>query len=351
MMPNLCSDYFYSEIDEQGLVPKEALQDKKRQQICLSNIQLTYITPLICELKYLKVCHLASNHLKELPNEFFDLQCLEHLDVSRNQFIAISHWINRLNQLVLLDFSFNEISTLPDELCQLPSLRILKLSTNRLVHLSEQICKLTNLRELRLRDNQLACLPHSIGGLTALEILQLKHNQLSTLPREVGQLRKLEWLNLSQNALKELPQELGLIKSIKYLSLKHNLRLLELPYTMIQWRRTVVVKLEDQTMRNQLNRKTPMRLQTLRELVASRVFSMLSQVNLGIIPQDILDYLRDRNASFYCRTCDRHGEKVVWHFGEPAKIVRRWAKLFNNQRLILPFGFHYCQRCYQKATH
>lgn len=350
MLPNLCSDYIYPKKNEIGQIPAEAYKDKDRTELCLADIQLVQVSPKINQFKYLKVCHLTKNHLRALPEEFFELTCLQSLDASNNLFCEISKRINRLTQLNHLNFSNNKIRQLPIEIGQLTNLNSLTLSDNHLQYLPDEIGGLENLRELYLAGNQIVVLPHGIKGLRQLENLHLKANLLTTLPREISCLQQLVALTLTQNRLNNLPFELGYLKNLKKLFLKRNPFLLDLPYSLLQWRRTMKLRLDAARMRQRLYEEIPGRFPTLVELAAARVFPRLSQIQPQVLPRELFEYLRNSDNSYLCKTCERSGRSSELHFGDPSKIVRRWSKWFNNRRMVLPFSFQHCLPCYRHIT-
>lgn len=349
MIPALCHG-FSSEDNEKGHIPQVAFENQERIEICLADIQLTHLPPTINLFKFLKVCHLTKNQLRTLPDEFFDLQCLESLDASVNYFRIISNKINRLTRLININFSHNEIVELPAELCLLTNLRTITFNQNRLRYLPDEIGQLVKLKEFYLAHNLLSCLPPGIGRLSSLENLHLKANLLTTLPREIGLLQQLITLSLTQNRLRQLPVEIGYLKNLNKLFVKQNPYLLELPYTMLQWRRTTKVRFDLLRLNNRLYTELPCSFPSLVQLAAARVFPMLRQINPQVLPRDLLIYLYDSNNRYICKTCVRMGRLTEVHFGEPAKIVRRWSKWFGGRRWILPFGFEYCLPCFRQQT-
>ncbi|XP_027760416.1 p53-induced death domain-containing protein 1 isoform X4 [Empidonax traillii] len=137
--------------------------------------------------------------LTSLPQDFGNLKCLTHLDLS-----------------------FNRLSTLPSCIVHLPSLRVLLVSHNSLVALPEDFGCLSKLTFFSAMKNQLTDLPQSIGELSMLHSLDLSENFLELLPEEIGNLQNCEELVLSGNCLSSIPDSLGNLKSLRELHLHTN---------------------------------------------------------------------------------------------------------------------------------
>uniref|UniRef100_A0A8C8SM90 P53-induced death domain protein 1 n=1 Tax=Pelusios castaneus TaxID=367368 RepID=A0A8C8SM90_9SAUR len=141
-------------------------------------------------LKSLKSLVLKGGHAKDefgacqqgslttLPQDFGDLICLTHLDLS-----------------------FNSFSRLPSCIMDLASLRELLVCHNSLVGLPEDFGRLSKLTFFSAMKNQLRDLPRSIGELAALQRLDLSENALESLPEEIGNLCNCMELDLSGNQL------------------------------------------------------------------------------------------------------------------------------------------------------
>ncbi|XP_071414845.1 p53-induced death domain-containing protein 1 [Pithys albifrons albifrons] len=138
--------------------------------------------------------------LTRLPQNFGNLRCLTHLDLS-----------------------FNSLSTLPSCIVQLPSLSLLQVSHNSLVALPENFGCLSKLTVFAAMKNQLRGLPQSIGELSMLETLDLSENGLQLLPEEIGNLHNCTELDLSGNCLSSIPDSLANLKSLHQLRLHSNL--------------------------------------------------------------------------------------------------------------------------------
>ncbi|NWS22896.1 PIDD1 protein, partial [Pachyramphus minor] len=137
--------------------------------------------------------------LTSLPQDFSNLKCLTHLDLS-----------------------FNRLSTLPSCILHLPSLRVLLVNHNNLMALPEDFGCLSKLTFFSAMKNHLTDLPQSIGKLSMLQILDLSENVLQLLPEEIGNLHNCEQLVLSGNCLSSIPDSLANLKSLRELYLHSN---------------------------------------------------------------------------------------------------------------------------------
>ncbi|CAM4683456.1 p53-induced death domain-containing protein 1 isoform X1 [Lepidochelys kempii] len=163
-------------------------------------------------LKCLKSLVLKGGHAKDefgacqqgslttLPQDFRNLLCLTHLDLS-----------------------FNSFSRLPSCVTDLASLRVLLVCHNSLVGLPEDFGRLSKLTFFSAMKNQLRDLPRSIGELAALQRLDLSENALESLPDEIGSLYNCLELDLSGNQLVGLPGSLANLRSLQQLRLHSNL--------------------------------------------------------------------------------------------------------------------------------
>ncbi|NXK96589.1 PIDD1 protein, partial [Formicarius rufipectus] len=137
--------------------------------------------------------------LTSLPQDFGNLKCLTHLDLS-----------------------FNRLSTLPSCILHLPSLSLLLVNHNSLAALPEDFGCLSKLTFFSAMKNQLRCLPQSIGELSMLQTLDLSENGLQLLPEEIGNLHNCTELDLSGNRLSSIPDSLANLKSLHQLHLHSN---------------------------------------------------------------------------------------------------------------------------------
>nr|CAI5867858.1 unnamed protein product [Callosobruchus analis] len=111
-----------------------------------------------------------------------NLQCLNFLDLSRNQLTTLPRELCHLPIQILL-VSNNQLTSLPDELCRMQQLAELDASCNRLTHLPPRMGELHNLRSLLLRGNLLLAVPVELTQLQLVR-LDLRGNRIAQLPLE-----------------------------------------------------------------------------------------------------------------------------------------------------------------------
>ena len=90
--------------------------------------------------------------LNSLPNEFANLQSLESLDLSQNEFQEFPKALCELKNLKGLVLSWCGLKSLPDEFANLQSLEKLNLARNKFQEFPEIINKLKNLKEYYTND-------------------------------------------------------------------------------------------------------------------------------------------------------------------------------------------------------
>ncbi|GLJ31732.1 hypothetical protein SUGI_0638110 [Cryptomeria japonica] len=183
----------------------------------------------ISNLKHLKKIALLGYVGKEigikgLPEEFCDLQSLEHLEL--RHCILLSSLPTRfgdLKKLRHLDLcSCKALRTLPVSFQQLRNLKYLDLSgCLKLQQLPHQITDQVCLRELRIQDTSLEELPSNIGQLSKLEVLTIGSQLLKRLPDSLGDLSGLKSLSIINCfALECLPETLGHLKLLEHLCIE-----------------------------------------------------------------------------------------------------------------------------------
>ena len=145
-----------------------------------------------------RVCYFIRTFFRSIPDCVSRLQCLQHLDLSRNQ-----------------------LTYLPAALCQLSQLQSLVVNNNKLVSLPEEIGELTNLMQLDVSCNEIAHLPVQIGDLSNLKHLNLRRNHLQEVSVEMTYLQ-LSFLDLSSNRIVTLPVELRFMLTLVELYLYEN---------------------------------------------------------------------------------------------------------------------------------
>jgi Leucine-rich repeat (LRR) protein len=218
-----------------------------------------------------KVLDLSNAGLTEIPEEIFDVDNLERLNIRTNQIRTIPADIRRLVKLKWLDVRGNPLEQVTDvyglvldrdqyerfkvklaaeniiglQLClmkdeklpefffQLSNLAYLDLSSNLLMIRLTKLAAKFNLHANQLRalgevitklthltmGNQLTLLPDAITQLTNLTTLNLNGNQLKSLPKAITKLTNLTSIDLRGN---QLPEAIGNLTKLTMLDLYGN---------------------------------------------------------------------------------------------------------------------------------
>ncbi|CAB3367351.1 Hypothetical predicted protein [Cloeon dipterum] len=227
-------------------VPEDILRySRSLEELLLDSNHIRDLPKNFFRLNKLRKLGLSDNEVQRLPSDIQNFENLVELDVSRNDIPDIPEQIKFLKALQVADFSSNPISRLPNGFTQLMNLTVLGLNDMSLTNLPSDLGSLTSLTSLELRenllrqlpdslahltklerldlgDNEIDMLPHHIGQLPALQELWLDHNQLQYLPPEMGELKKLTCLDVSENRLEALPDEIGGLESLTDLHLSQN---------------------------------------------------------------------------------------------------------------------------------
>jgi len=111
----------------------------------------------------------------------------------------------------------------PDEVFQFENLQVLDLSKNKISEIPENIKNLKNLQELRLSKNKIQVIPNELCELIFLKKLFLERNKITAIPSQIGNLKKLEIIDLWSNDVVIFPKELSELKNLKTLDLQDNL--------------------------------------------------------------------------------------------------------------------------------
>ncbi|KAG5890377.1 Leucine-rich repeat and calponin homology domain-containing protein, partial [Gonioctena quinquepunctata] len=163
---------------------------------------------------------LSKNRFGELPEEVLGFHFLEKLYCYHNAIRCIPDTVSSLQCLNFLDLSRNQLTTLPRELCHLP-IQILLVSNNMLSSLPDELCRMSQLTELDASCNQLTHLPPRLGDMKLLQSLVLRNNLLLAVPIELTSL-KLARLDLRANRISNLPVEMREMSSLIELSVEDN---------------------------------------------------------------------------------------------------------------------------------
>ncbi|GLJ44526.1 hypothetical protein SUGI_0934850 [Cryptomeria japonica] len=161
--------------------------------------------------------------LASLPTHFGDLTNLRHVDLYFcKQLTALPVSFKQLTQLQYLDLSVCLNLTLKNDILEnITKLEVLKFTFCQKLH--ELPHKLTNqayLRELYLDGTSIKELPANIDKLSKLEVLKVGSPFLRSLPMSLGNLSCLTRLTINHcPKLKYLPESLGHLGHLEYLKL------------------------------------------------------------------------------------------------------------------------------------
>jgi Leucine-rich repeat (LRR) protein len=172
---------------------------------------------------------LNGNKLKKIPDGFWQLKKLSHLNLSYNQINQLSDDFGDLTELVLLNLDRNELVHLPASFWWLEKLNNLNLNQNKLIDLPDNFGNLIKLATLNLSGNKLSQLPDSFVNLVWATEINLRTNELSELPANIGNIwSKLTKLILSENKISVLPDSIGNLTKLRELDVGNN-KLIALP--------------------------------------------------------------------------------------------------------------------------
>ncbi|WOL01430.1 hypothetical protein Cni_G10146 [Canna indica] len=190
----------------------------------LSNNRLESIPDAIAGLEYLQKLYLSSNTLVLLPDSIGLLLNLKILDVSGNKLKSLPDSISKCRSLIELNASYNELTYLPTNIGELQNLQKLCIQLNKIRSFPTSICEMRALLQLDAHFNELRGLPYALGRLTNLEILDLSSNfsDLQELPPTFGDLINLKELDLSNNQIHALPDTFGRVDKLTKLNLDQN---------------------------------------------------------------------------------------------------------------------------------
>ena len=136
-----------------------------------------------------------------------------------------SSWrhIFKLTELKELDISKNSLKNLPENFSELDHLESLNLRDNLLKKLPPSFSKLKNLKELDISKNPIKVLPENFSELDHLESLNINDTLLNTLPSCISKLKNLKKLDVSKNLIKVLPENFSELDHLESLNINDTL--------------------------------------------------------------------------------------------------------------------------------
>ena len=161
--------------------------------------------------------------LDDIPEEMWELQQLEYLNLGITHISILPPGINKLKLLRCLVLVANKLKYLPPEMKNLTLLKTLYLSCNCLTSLpGEIIGSLINLETFSVENNLLTSIPEEIANCSKLKHLNLSGNYLSALPKQLGNLQELDTLYIARNHFLRIPEEIYDLNNLKFLELSEN---------------------------------------------------------------------------------------------------------------------------------
>lgn len=189
-------------------LPDELFELDSFEEIDLSRNELHEIPPAIGKLQKLRSLTLSGNPLEALPVELGFLDRLQSLHVRNARFDALPDCVLALSGLECLDVAGNRLTSLPEGLSRSTGLRTLLLGKNPLETLPEVVLRMSGLERLDLSGTRLSEVPEAIGALGKLVCLDLSRNRLRRIPVAVFELPKLETVELRGNVGLAIPESL-----------------------------------------------------------------------------------------------------------------------------------------------
>lgn len=197
---------------------------KNLRHLDLTRAKISFFSEMLGNLTNLKIATFEGNYyLKNLPDSFKNLSNLLTLDLSWNTFDSIPETVFGLKKLKNLNIKQNNINFIPDSFEKNSELSILDLGRNNLVSIPNSIGHLRNLRCLFVDKNTLRFIPESIGNLTKLQVLNVDNNEtLHHLPDSIEKLTSLQKLYLGGTGIKDIPESIVKLVNLKTMGLSLN---------------------------------------------------------------------------------------------------------------------------------
>ncbi|KAJ6240972.1 leucine rich repeat containing protein [Anaeramoeba flamelloides] len=204
-------------------------------ELILGSNRLRKLPDTFTQLQDLEILFLSYNEFTIFPESAFrSLKKLTSLSFSSNSLEKITDCISNLSNLKKLDLRTNMINEISNKISHLTKLTTLDLSRNYLDKLPPDFCKLISLVELNLSDNNFKHIPHAISGLASLKQLNFCKNKIRQIDCSFKNLKNLFELNLSENALNNLQENIFCgLKSLGVLNLQRN-SIKEIPNSISQ---------------------------------------------------------------------------------------------------------------------
>ena len=243
---NLCHQFGERDLSKITSIPWHSLKDPENILVLLAAGQkISKLDASIGKLRTLKLLDLSQNPLEELPKEIGQLVELESMrlaetfEVNPYQYCELlfsgpRHYpdflseaglrdlpeeFGNLQNLQSLQMDSNRFEQIPDSVFNLKNLKSLDLGANLLKSISPKIGQLRDLEYLKLSRNNFSELPESIGELKKLKRLRLDSLHLTTLPESIGEMTKLEMLEICQGKIDHIPSSIQYLTNLRYIYL------------------------------------------------------------------------------------------------------------------------------------
>ncbi|XP_059063965.1 disease resistance protein RPV1-like isoform X2 [Cryptomeria japonica] len=194
----------------------------------LKKISLGWIREIVglpeefCQLQSLEHLDICGCHkLQLLPSRFGDLKNLRHLDLRGAGLMMLPASFRQLINLQYICLLFClELTLHPDILENMTKLEAMLVSGCELQELPAQIINQQSLKTLNVGSRSLMELPNGIGHLSKLEALTIGSSSLKSLPPSIGNLSSLIRLEICSEKLESLPETLTQLTSLHSLHIR-----------------------------------------------------------------------------------------------------------------------------------
>ncbi|XP_059066380.1 disease resistance protein Roq1-like [Cryptomeria japonica] len=200
---------------------------------------ITTLPEEFCDLQSLEHLELRfCKKLSSLPTRFGSLTNLGHIDLcSCQDLLMLPDSFKKLGRIEYLDLSgCRKLTVMPDILENMTNLQKLNFSgCRKLFELPRHITYQASMRELHLQDTRLRDMPNDIGQLSELESLSIGSPLLTSLQASLGDLCTLTCLLIIDcYSLESLPECLGRLNQLQNLSLENLPEVTSLPVGLWQ---------------------------------------------------------------------------------------------------------------------
>lgn len=213
----------YSKITE---LPQELFQFENLQYLNLSGNRFKDKEKLfddLAKLPNLIILELDRCYLKALPDNISKLKNLLMLSMTFNDFRMLNENLGALTSLKYLDIGSNgKLRDLPKSIGQLRCLQMLNVSPNGMTRLRDELASCSELVSIVANAGTIKTLPENIDRLINLKYVNLAANKIAELPFSIGGLSSLENLSLGNNDIKALPESFSNLKNLSFCGLAYN---------------------------------------------------------------------------------------------------------------------------------